>query len=82
MLLIYRSKYEIPVDSRITNWLNDFGFPVALSSAGLQDRAYYHFVSDGIQRLCDEANIYPCVLDAAIFSSYDSGGWNAENIVY
>ena len=75
-------KYEIPVDSRITNWLKDFGFPVALSAAGLQDRAYYHFVSDGIQRLCDEAGIYPCVLDAAIFSSYDSGGWNVENIVY
>ena len=74
--------YEIPIDSRITNWLNDFGFPVNLSGAGLQDRAYYHFVSDGIQHLCDEASVYPCVLDAAIFSSYDSGGWNAENVVY
>ena len=76
------TKYEIPIDSRITNWLNDQGFPVVLSSAGLQDRAYYHFVSDGIQRLCDKADIYPCVLDAAIFSSYDSGGWNVENVVY
>lgn len=76
------TKYEIPVDTRITNWLNDFGFPVTLSAAGLQDRAYYHFVSDGIQCLCDEAGIYPCVLDAAIFSSYDSGGWNVENVVY
>ena len=76
------TKYEIPVDSRITNWLNDFGFPVALSAAALQDRAYYHFVSDGIQRLCNEAGIYPCVFDAAVFSSFDSGGWNIDNVVY
>jgi len=46
-----------------------------LFTAGLQDRAYYHFISDGIQHLCDEAGIFPCVLYAAIFSSYDSGGW-------
>ncbi len=76
------TKYEIPIDSRITTWLNDFGFPVTLSATGLQDRAYYHFISNGIQRLCDEADIYPCVLDAAIFSSYDGGRWNVENIIY
>ncbi|HLX54839.1 MAG TPA: hypothetical protein VKR58_12910, partial [Aquella sp.] len=62
------TKYEIPIDSRITDWLNDFGFPVRLSATSLQDKEYYHFISDGIQVLCHHAKIYPCVLDAAIFS--------------
>ncbi|MBK7095616.1 MAG: hypothetical protein IPH57_11395 [Saprospiraceae bacterium] len=73
------TKYEIPIDSRITNWLNDFGFPVTLSSSPLQDKGYYHFVLDGIQELCSKAEIYPCILDAAIFSSYDNGEWTQEN---
>lgn len=76
------TKYEIPIDSRITSWLNDFGFPVKLSSTALQDKGYYHFVSDGIQELCDRAKIYPCVLDAAIFSSFDNGLWTEENTIY
>lgn len=76
------TKYEVPIDSRITSWLNDFGFPVKLSSTALQDKGYYHFVSDGIQELCDRAKIYPCVLDAAIFSSFDNGLWTEENTIY
>lgn len=76
------TKYEIPIDSRITGWLNDFGFPVTLKSTALQDKEYYHFVSDGIQILCDRAEIYPCVLDAAIFSSLDNNEWTEENIIY
>ncbi len=66
------TKYEIPIDSRIMNWLKDFGFPILFSKVALQDKAFYHFVSDGIQLLCEKANIYPCVLDAAIFSSSDN----------
>jgi thermostable 8-oxoguanine DNA glycosylase len=76
------TKYEIPVDSRITKWLNKFGFPVRLTAATLADQNYYHFVSDGIQALCKECGIYPCVLDAAIFVSYDQGGWTEENLVW
>ena len=75
------TKYEIPIDSRITNWLNDFGFPVTLTPVPLQDKGYYHFVSDGLQKLCDLSNIYPCVLDAAVFSSYDNGEWTNDNII-
>ena len=76
------TKYEIPIDSRITNWLNDFGFPVTLTSSALGDIGYYHFVSDGIQELCKQAGIYPCLLDAAIFSSYDNKEWTDENTVF
>ncbi len=65
------TKYEIPIDTRITRWLNDFGFPITLSANALSDRNYYRFVSEGIRELCDACHIYPCLLDAAIFSSYD-----------
>lgn len=76
------TKFEIPIDSRITTWLNNNGFPVTLSPAALADKSYYHFVSDGIQYLCQAANVYPCMLDAAIFSSYDNGQWTEQNNVF
>lgn len=73
--------YEIPIDSRIADWLNDFGFPVRLSAAALADCNYYNFVSEGFQRLCKECDVLPCVLDASIFASFDKGGWADEGIV-
>jgi len=76
------TKYEIPIDSRITTFLNNFGFPVTLTSSPLGDKGYYHFVSDGIQELCEKAEIYPCILDAAIFSSFDNNEWTDENTIF
>jgi hypothetical protein len=70
-VLLGLTRYEVPIDSRITRWLNEFGFPVTLSADALSDRNYYRFVSEGIRELCDACHIYPCLLDAAIFSSYD-----------
>ena len=65
------TRFEIPIDSRITNWLNNFGFPLTLTSSGLADPAYYGLVSDGFQELCAAADVLPCLMDAAIFSSVD-----------
>lgn len=31
------TKYEIPIDSRIYKWMNDFGFPLQLSATALSD---------------------------------------------
>lgn len=76
------TRHEIPIDSRITKWLNDFGFPVRLSASALADPNYYCFVMDGFQELCRACEVAPCVLDAAIFSSFDGGGWTEENIVW
>lgn len=76
------SRYEVPIDSRITKWLNDFGFPIRLTANALGDRNYFEFVSDGFQRLAEACGIAPCVLDAAIFSSFDEGGWTEENVVW
>jgi hypothetical protein len=75
------TKYEIPVDSRITKWLTDFGFPVRLSATALSDRNYYNFVLDGFQRLCEACEIYPCVMDAIIFSSFDEE-WPEDKLIW
>lgn len=73
------TQYEIPIDSRITKWLNNFGFPFHLSATALADRNYYDVVSEGIQHLCKAAGVMPCIFDAAVFASYDKATWS-ENI--
>jgi hypothetical protein len=76
------TRYEIPIDSRVTDWLNEFGFPVRLSARGLADRNYYNFVSEGIQALCAASGVFPCILDAAVFALRDGDGWNEASVVY
>ena len=66
------TRYEIPVDSRIIKWLNRFDFPVKVDAKRLQNEDYYCFVLDGVQALCRECAILPCMLDAAIFVSFDA----------
>lgn len=65
------TRYEIPLDSRIVKWLNEHDFPIHLSATGLADPAYYEFVLDGVQALCKAAGVYPCIFDAAVFTSFD-----------
>lgn len=76
------TKYEIPIDARTISWLNNFGFPISFTPIALQDKAFYHFVSDAIQLLCEKADIYPCVLDAAIFSSNETIDRSKTNLVF
>ena len=76
------SRFVVPLDSRVTKWLNDFGFPVRLSSDMLFSHDYYEFVEDGLQVLCDAAGVFPCVLDAAIFQSFDEVEWTPEMAVW
>jgi hypothetical protein len=75
------TRYEIPLDSRLVKWLNEFGFPVRLSVAGLSDPAYYEFIEDGVQQLCRATGIYPCVFDAIVFSSFDTQPWSDDNLI-
>ena len=75
------TKYEIPVDSRITKWLTDFGFPIKLSASALGDKHYYNFVLDAVQKTCEASDIFPCVLDAAIFASYDED-WPEDRLIW
>lgn len=76
------TRYETPIDGRVIGWLNEFGFPIRLTGGSLSDKHYYHFVSDGLQLLCRKAGIYPCLLDAAIFASYDKQEWPDDNIFW
>jgi len=74
------SRFEVPLDSRMTRWLNSSIFQFRLSATLLSDSTYYDLVSDGIIVLCSRAGVYPCVFDAAVFSSYDNGSWTEENL--
>ena len=76
------SRYEVPIDSRLAKRLNEWGFPVGLTATALGDRNYYEFVSGGFQRLAEAAGIVPCVLDAAIFTSFDQGKWTDDNVTW
>jgi len=76
------TRYEIPIDSRIIKWLNEFGFPLRLSSPALADRPYHCFVMEGFQEICRACEVMPCVLDAAIFASFDKEGWTEEKIIW
>jgi hypothetical protein len=69
LLALGVTKYEIPIDYKLLKWLNNFDFPIKFSKIALQDILFYHFVSDGIQKLCEISEIYPCVLYASIISS-------------
>lgn len=76
------TRHEIPIDSRITKWLNRLPFPIHLGAAALSDRNYYGFVMDGVEAVCNASGVYPCIFDAAIFVSYDGEGWNDDNIIW
>ena len=76
------TKFEIPVDTRIIKWLNESIFSLKFSAPDLSDRNFYNIVSDGFQHLCKQCGVYPCVLDAVVFASYDKGKWAGQNIVW
>ena len=69
--------YEIPIDSRVRKRLKELGFAVQDS---LGSNRSYCRVMDDIQELCKACGVLPCVLDAAMFASFDEGGWT-EDIV-
>lgn len=77
------TRYEIPLDSRITKWLNvNLDLPYHVSGDGLGNPEYYHFIMDLVQDACTTAEVLPCIFDAAVFSSYDTN-WtqsDAESI--
>ena len=65
------SRYEIPLDSRVLKKLKEMGCTFVPRSTALSDETVYRFVQCGLQQIADELDIYPCMLDACIFSSFD-----------
>ncbi|HEY5911360.1 MAG TPA: hypothetical protein VJA21_12225 [Verrucomicrobiae bacterium] len=49
-----------------------------MTATALADEEYYCFVLDGVQQLCAASKVFPCILDAAIFSSFDGDRWTKE----
>jgi hypothetical protein len=76
------TRYEIPLDSRVTRWLKDHDFPIRLTAGGLSDPSYYEFVLDGVQALCSKARVLPCIFDACVFASFDDGAWTDDNLLW
>lgn len=75
------TRYEIPIDSRVSKWLKNFGFPVSLSPSALSDPDYYHFISTALVELCKRSEVFPCILDASIFSHADEvEPWTKETV--
>lgn len=73
------TRYEIPVDSRVTSWLNRQTSHPEVRAVGLANRKYYEAVMDDIQALCQACGVLPCVFDGAVFAFYDRE-WNVEEL--
>jgi hypothetical protein len=77
------TRYTFVLDSRILRWLRkhleiDAGL---LTTQGLGDNDYYRFVSDILFALCTQADVLPCMMDAAIFDSFDEEAeWKVDVI--
>jgi thermostable 8-oxoguanine DNA glycosylase len=76
------TRYVIPIDSRVLKWIKDIGFPVPSSSGLLGYRDYFEFIEDALNELCHRAGVYPCILDAAVFGSFDVVEWTEENAAW
>ncbi|MBK7832646.1 MAG: hypothetical protein IPJ56_09965 [Gemmatimonadetes bacterium] len=75
------SQYEIPLDSRVAKWLRRIGFPLPVAAAALSDPEYYDFVLDAFQDMAAAVDVLPCLLDAAIFASFDPA-WTEAEVVW
>jgi hypothetical protein len=76
------SRYEIPLDSRLLKWLDQYGFPYPLAGGQLQHPALYDILVDSIKEVSLQIGVYPCLLDAAIFASIDGDGWTEDKLVF
>lgn len=66
------SRFEIPLDSRVTDWLND-NLSFTIEAKRLVQLPYYEAVLDHVQGICERASVLPCVLDASAFDYEDQG---------
>lgn len=76
------SRFEIPLDSRVLAWLQQYGFPYDLTDKQGLHPAMYEILVDSIKEIARRIGVYPCVLDAAIFAAVDDGGWTEDNLIF
>jgi hypothetical protein len=69
LLMLGLTRYELPIDARVSQWLNRLPATPRISARAFSDRAYYQLTLDGIQQLSDAADTLPCILDASILAA-------------
>lgn len=77
------TRYTFVLDSRILRWLRKHTEidPGLLSPQGLGDNNYYRFISNILLEMCNQADVLPCMLDAAAFDSFDEDTEWAADII-
>lgn len=77
------TQYEIPLDSRICDWLNalspSFGIVAKKLYASVP---YYDAMMSNVQALCQSAGVLPCEFDAAVFANADDEEWPEQDNVF
>lgn len=66
------TRYEIPLDSRVTEWVNG-NLASKIEAKRLGQLKYYESALDVVQVVCEKAGVLPCELDAAAFDYEDLG---------
>ena len=59
------TRYETPLDSRVTDWINN-NLSVRVDKSKLLRSKHYEAVLDYIQALCEKAKVLPCIFDGSI----------------
>lgn len=73
-------RYSFILDSRVVSWLKSRlkVVPGLFASEALSSENYYLFISSILFDLCNQANVLPCMFDAAVFDSFDTEEWDSE----
>lgn len=66
------TRYEIPLDSRVTEWVNK-NLSSKIEVKRLGQLKYYESALDRLRVICEKADALPCELDAAAFDYEDLG---------
>ena len=77
------TRYVFVLDSRVLTWRrSNLNLPRGLlTNSGLSDPQYYQFVSNMLFELCVQADVLPCIFDAAVFDSFDDAKeWGSSKI--
>jgi hypothetical protein len=72
-------RYEIPLDSRLAEWMNA-NLTIKVDVKKLSQEAYYNRIIDQVRALCSECDVLPCVFDAAVFKYMEKDGTKAQKI--
>lgn len=77
------TQYEIPLDSRVSNWLKALPGSFGIEASRLYTSVpYYEAKMSEIQALCSAAGVLPCEFDAAVFANADEEEWPEDDTVF